>query len=82
MLHSIDVGTLNRFDGINGNGTANIPLNAMYLDNVADFIKISSKYRIYVVPTLDWIPQNNYFMTKCNVEEEAKATNLEFPNVQ
>ena len=82
MLHSIDVGTLNRFDGINGNGTANIPLNAMYLDNVADFIKISSKYGIYVVPTLDWIPQNNYFMTKCNVEEEAKATNLEFPNVQ
>ena len=48
MLHSIDVGTLNRFDGINGNGTANTPLNAMYLDNVADFIKISSKYGIYV----------------------------------
>ena len=43
----IDTGSSTRFDGINGNGTDNAPLSAKYLDNVADFIKISSKYGIY-----------------------------------
>jgi hypothetical protein len=75
----IDTGSTTRFDGINGNGTDNAPLSVKYLDNVADFIKISSKYGIYVVPTLDVFPQNNYFFAKCNT---AQATDIEFPNLQ
>jgi hypothetical protein len=59
----IDPGGWSRFDGINGDSGE--PLSKAYLQNVADFITMSSARGMYVNPTLDSIPLNPHFTKQC-----------------
>ncbi len=46
--------------GFTGNPAAR-GLNSAYMENVADFLRLATKHRIYVIPVLDETPHNAYY---------------------
>ena len=49
------------------------PLSPDYLDNVADFIGLASARGLYVTPTLDALPANDYFGSLCRADPKRLA---------
>lgn len=45
-----------------GHGAGDLsPANPAYLDNLADFVRRAAGYGVYVLPSLDAFPQNDYY---------------------
>jgi len=55
----LDTGAFDRHDGINGDGSS--LLSPSYVANVAAFLRLAAQHRVYIMLTIDLLPQNTLF---------------------
>eukprot|EP00045_Choanoeca_perplexa_P005561 m.46954 g.46954 ORF g.46954 m.46954 type:complete len:324 (+) comp13185_c1_seq4:60-1031(+) len=70
----LDTGALNRFDGINGDGTT--LLSSQYVANIASFLRLAAQHQVYVMITLDQLPQNKLFHAMAAANTSCSQANL------
>jgi hypothetical protein len=75
----LDKGELDRHDGVNGDGTS--LLSATYVANIASFLKLASQHRVYIMITLDALPQNKLFQAMTAGNATCTPSNVEGINL-